>query len=108
MTIVCTPPLFLLGWGRGLSLLPNFQKERGLDRISNFKGGLFVKRAVTFFREERRREGRGEECSFYIKGKLIFKTFNDKRVYKQKCFFSVITKNLDWGILTKNLVTLKR
>ena len=28
-----------------------------------------------------------------------------KKVYKQKCF-SVITKNLNWEILTKNLVTL--
>ena len=27
-----------------------------------------------------------------------------KKVYKQKCF-SVITKNLNWEILTKNLVT---
>ena len=30
-----------------------------------------------------------------------------KKVDKQKCF-SVITKNLNWGILTKNLVTFKR
>ena len=31
-----------------------------------------------------------------------------KKVYKQKCF-SVITKNLNWAILTsKNLVTFKR
>ena len=30
-----------------------------------------------------------------------------KKVYKQKCF-SVITKNLNWEILTKNLVTFKR
>ena len=31
-----------------------------------------------------------------------------KKVYKQKCFFSVITKNLIQEILTKNLVTFKR
>ena len=30
-----------------------------------------------------------------------------KKVYK-KMSFSVITKNLDWKILTKNLVTFKR
>ena len=30
-----------------------------------------------------------------------------KKVYKQKIFF-VITKNLNWEILTKNLVTFKR
>ena len=29
-----------------------------------------------------------------------------KKVYRQKCF-SVITKNLNWEILTKNLVTFK-
>ena len=31
-----------------------------------------------------------------------------KKVYKQKMFFSVITKNLNWEILTKNLVSFKR
>ena len=30
-----------------------------------------------------------------------------KKVYKQK-YFSVITKNSNWEILTKNLVTFKR
>ena len=30
-----------------------------------------------------------------------------KKVYKQK-YFSVVTKNLNWGMLTKNLVTFKR
>ena len=33
--------------------------------------------------------------------------FNDKNVYKQK-YFSVITKNSNWQILPKNLVTFKR
>ena len=32
---------------------------------------------------------------------------NIKKVYKQK-FFSVIFKNLNWKVLTKNLVTFKR
>ena len=31
-----------------------------------------------------------------------------KKVYKQKMFFSAITKNLNWEILTKNLLTSKR
>ena len=30
-----------------------------------------------------------------------------KNIYKQKCL-SVITKDLNWQILTKNLVTFKR
>ena len=34
------------------------------------------------------------------------KNLTTKKVYKQKCF-SVLTKNLDSGILTKNLVTFK-
>ena len=29
-------------------------------------------------------------------------------LYKQKCFFSVITNNLNWEILNKNSVTFKR
>ena len=31
-----------------------------------------------------------------------------KKVYEQKMFFSLITKNVNWEILTKNLVTFKR
>ena len=35
--------------------------------------------------------------------------YNDiKKIYKPKMLFSVITKNLNWEILTKNLVTFKR
>ena len=33
--------------------------------------------------------------------------FNDEKVFKQK-YFSVITKNSNWEILTKNLITFKR
>ena len=47
-------------------------------------------------------------CSFYIKNKLKCGVFNEKKVYKQKMFFFVITKNLNWEILTINLVTFKR
>ena len=35
-------------------------------------------------------------CSFYIKSKLKSEILNDKKIYKQKTFFSVITKNLNW------------
>ena len=31
-----------------------------------------------------------------------------RKVYKQKVFFYVITKNSNWEILPKNLVTFKR
>ena len=31
-----------------------------------------------------------------------------KKVYKAKMLFSVITKNLNWKISTRNLVTFKR
>ena len=33
--------------------------------------------------------------------------FNDKKNLQTKIFFSVITKNSNWQILTKNLVFLK-
>ena len=41
--IVCTPPPPFCRGG-GLSLWPNFQKGRGLDRISVFRGALLGKR----------------------------------------------------------------
>ena len=31
-----------------------------------------------------------------------------KKFFKKKMLFSVLTKNLNWEILTKNLVTFKR
>ena len=34
--------------------------------------------------------------------------FNAKKSLKPKIFFSVITKNSNWEILTKNLITFKR
>ena len=45
--------------------------------------------------------------SFYIRNKLKSEISNDKKVYRRKCF-SVITKNLNWQILTKILVVIKR
>ena len=40
----------------------------------------------------------------YIKSKI----FNDKKRLSARMLFSVITKNLNWEISTKNLVTFKR
>ena len=62
-------------------------------------GGGAGKDGVTFFRVG---------CNFYIKSKLKSEIFNDKKSSQTKMFFSVITKNSDWKILTKNLVTFKR
>ena len=74
-------PPFLLGGGGEPPT--KFSKGGGLDRASTFRGGLLGKSGITFF-------GGGEI----------------KQVYKQK-YFSVITKNSNWEILTKNLVTFK-
>ena len=43
---------------------------RGLDRTSTFRGGLLGKRRITFFKGG---------CNFYIKNKLKFEIFNDKK-----------------------------
>ena len=49
----------------------------------------------------------GERIAIFTKkNKLKCKIFNDKNVYKQN-YFSVITKNTNWKVLTKNLGTLK-
>ena len=47
-------------------------------------------------------------CSFYIKIKLKYQIFNDKKSLSTKMFFSVITKTLNREILTKYLATFKR
>ena len=41
-------------------------------------------------------------CSFYIKNNYNLKYLTTEKVYKQKMFFS---KNLNWEMLNKNLVT---
>ena len=46
-------------------------------------------------------------CSFYMKNKLKSKICDGKKKFK-KMFFPVMTKNLNWEISTKNLVTFKR
>ena len=47
-------------------------------------------------------------CNFCIKSKLKSEIFNEKRKLETKTCFSVKTNNLNWDILTKNLVIFKR
>ena len=46
--------------------------------------------------------------SFYLKNKLKSTIFNDKKSLQTNMFFSVITKNLNWEILTKNFTFERR
>ena len=78
-----------------MHLRPIFQKG-GSAGSQLFEGGCW-ERGGEFLR-----------CSFYIKNKLKSGIFNDKKSLSGKMFFSVKTKNLNWEILTKNLVTFKR
>ena len=48
-----------------------------LTKIFKKEGGLTESQCFDFFQEV---------CSFYIKNKLKSEIFNDKKVYKQKCF----------------------
>ena len=76
---------------------PPFKKwGGGLDRISR---EVAEKEICDFFP--------GGRCSFSIKNKLWSGICNHKNVSKLKGI-SVLTKNLNWNILTKNLVTFKR
>ena len=61
--------------------------------------GLLEKRGVTFF---------SGGCNFHTKNKLKSEIFNERKSLSAKIFFSVITKNSNWEILNKNLVTFKR
>ena len=95
--IVRTPPplpLLLGGWA-------SYQifKNGRLGRISISKGLLLGKRGWFF-------SGVGG-CSFYIKNKLKSEIFNKKKFISKNVFLCQ-TKNLNWGILTKNLVIFKR
>ena len=49
----------------------------------------------------------GRDPSCYIKNILKYEILNNKKNYKPK-WVSAITKNLNWQISTKNLVTFKR
>ena len=73
--MVCTPPVFA-GEG-GIEPPTKFSKrERRLDRISTFGGGLLGKR-----------EGRGGGgCNFHIKNKLKSEIYNGKKSLSAKIF----------------------
>ena len=43
-----------------------------------------------------------------LKNKLKSEIFHDKKSLETKMFFSVTTKNSNWEILTKSLVTFER
>ena len=60
-------------------------KKGGIDKTLIFRRGIGEKEGRPFW---------SSSCNFYL-----------KKVDKQKCF-SVITKNSNWEILTKNLVTV--
>ena len=97
---MCTPfslPPFLWEWGVGVETLTRFSKREGLRGSQFLEGGCWERRS-DFFRVG---------CSFYVKINHNLKCLTTKEVYEQKCF-SVTTKNLNWEILTKNLVTFKR
>ena len=88
----------------GLSLLPNFQNGGwGGGGVAGFKETWFLqgfawKEGVVFFREVA-----------VLTWKINFnKIFNDKKSLYTQNFLSVMTKTLNWEILTKNLVTFKR
>ena len=101
-TFLCTPPPspFLLGGGE-VEPPTKFSKRGGLT-VSQFweggcgeRGGDFLGGMVG---------GGGVAVLLWKKSEI----FNDKKLYETKMFFSVITKNLNWQILTKNSVTSKR
>ena len=57
------------------------------------------KEGVTFFRGS---------CNCHIKNKLKSEIFNDNKSLEKKTLLSDVTKNSNWEILPKNLVTFKR
>ena len=83
------PPLSAGGGGGG-------GRGGGVGKEPNLEREVAVKEGVIFFQGG---------CSFFIKNKLKSEIFNDKKFYK---YFSVIIKNLNWEILTKNSVAFKR
>ena len=82
-----------MGW-----VEPPFKKWGG-GGLTGSQEKLLRKKSVTFFR--------GGGAVFPLKNKLWSGICNHKNVSKLKGI-SVLTKNLNWNILTKNLVTFKR
>ena len=75
-----------------------FSKLGQPDKTSVFRGGLL--REKDFFLEG--------GCNFWIKNKLKSEIFNDKKGLQTGMLCSVITKNSNWEILTKNVIAFKR
>ena len=65
--------------------------------------GVAGKEGVNFFHG-----GGGGLVQQFSHKEIKSEIFNDKKSLLAKIFFSVLTKNLNWEILTKNLVTFKR
>ena len=74
--------------------------KKGCLTGSQFLEGGCRKRGGDFFQQ-----GRG--CNFYIKNKLKSEILNNNKKFINKNVYD-ITKNLNWQILSKNLVTFKR
>ena len=81
-----------------LSLLPSFQKGWG-----GFRGSQFLERVC--WEQVGWHFSRGLQ---FLHNKLKSELFNNKKSLRPKSFFSVITENLNWKILTENVVTFKR
>ena len=73
----------------GFETPPKFSKIGGLKGLLLLVGGCWE---------------RGGGAIFNLKSEIL----NDKKCLYAKIFFSVITKNSNWGIRTKNLVSFKR
>ena len=79
------------GGGGGIEPPTKFSKKgRGWQGFAGKEGGDFFQRLLQFSHK-----------------KLKSEIFNDKKSLQAKIFFSVITKNSDWEVLPKNLVTFK-
>ena len=89
------PPLS--AGGGGVEPPIKSSKTERLGRTSTCRGGCWEK-GGEFFQRRRLQ---------FLHKKYNLKYLITKRV-KAKRFFSVITKNWNWGILTKNSVTFKR
>ena len=100
------PLLLGVGDGWGLSLRPNFQKGGYLTGSQFLEGACWENGG--YFCQKAGKWGEGRGSSFYMKSKLKTELFNDKKGLQTKIFFFVITKNLNWEILTKNLISFKR
>ena len=103
--IITTPrchsiPTVCSGWvgrGRGWTSIQIFQKGRGLTGSQFLEGGCLERKDELF-------QGK---LQFLYKKKLKSETFKDKKSLWTTMFFSVTSKNLNWEILTKNLVNFK-